>query len=227
MIELQNKSVLITAGSTMVMIDSVRGITNIFRGRTGEAIARVAAAYGWRVTLLSSMPSIEPDHPLIKRVCYRTYDELAGEMGQKIVGEKFDAIIHSAAVSDFQPIGAYVYNDVGHLVPLHGTGSSKAKIPSSYSSIFIQMVATVKLVDQIRQPWGFTGKLVKFKLQAGMSDDELLAIAKKSLAHSNADFLVANCLEWSKLYAYIVDASGGVEKVSRDQLALRLMERLT
>jgi phosphopantothenate-cysteine ligase len=115
----------------------------------------------------------------------------------------------------------------GRLVPIKAEGSAAAKIPSIHKRLFVELAPTEKLIDHIRKPWGFTGKLVKFKLQADMSDDDLLAIAKKSLAHSNADLLVANCLEWSKLYAYIVDASGGVEKVSRDQLALRLMERLT
>ncbi|PJA45782.1 hypothetical protein CO174_01615 [Candidatus Uhrbacteria bacterium CG_4_9_14_3_um_filter_50_9] len=34
-----NMRILITAGSTMSMIDNVRGITNVFTGRTGAGYA--------------------------------------------------------------------------------------------------------------------------------------------------------------------------------------------
>ena len=32
---------------------------------------------------------------------------------------------------------------------------------------------TEKIVDKIKGDWGFKGQLVKFKLQVGISDDEL------------------------------------------------------
>ena len=69
------------------------------------------------------------------------------------------------------------------------------KIGSSHDRLILELVPTEKLVDLIRNPWGFTGTLVKFKLQVGLTDDELLAIARKSMADSHADFIVANCLE--------------------------------
>ena len=52
------KSVLVTAGSTMVPIDKVRAITNIFNGRTGTNIALYFAQQGWNVTLVTSNPSL-------------------------------------------------------------------------------------------------------------------------------------------------------------------------
>jgi len=45
---------LITAGPTCVPIDSVRVITNLASGKTGLAIASLAVARGYQVTLLTS-----------------------------------------------------------------------------------------------------------------------------------------------------------------------------
>jgi len=231
MIEIQGKSVLITAGNTASPIDKVRVISNIFRGRTGEMIAAVVAQGGWKVTLVSSMSPNESaaakPHPLIKRVRYRTYDELAAHMEREIVNGKFDAIIHSAAVSDYKVAGVYRRTKSGRLVEIKGKGPEAAKIPSSYRELFLQLVPTEKLIDKIRAPWGFRGQLVKFKLQADMSDEELLGIAHRSLAHSKADLIVANCLEWSAERAYIVGADGSVENVTRTDLPVGLLKRLS
>ncbi len=228
MIELQGKRLLVTAGSTAAPIDKVRVVTNIFRGRTGEAIARAAAWAGWQVTLLSSAPAPEAGDPqLLRRIRYRTFDELAMHMELKIVNEPFDAIIHSAAVSDYRSAGVHLMGADGRLTKLVTAGSAAAKIPSSHGRLFLELVKTPKLVDFIREPWGFRGKLVKFKLQADMPDAELLEVARRSLAQSRADLIVANCLEWSNEYAYIVDASGGVEKVERPNLAAVLLKRLS
>ncbi len=228
MIELQNKRMLVTAGSTAAPIDKVRVVTNIFRGRTGEAIALAAARAGWQVILLSSAPVPQGgDPPLLTRVRYRTFDELAMHMELKITNGQFDAIVHSAAVSDYRLARVHTMTDDGRLEPLRASGSDAAKIPSSHERLFLEMVRTPKLVDFIRDPWGYKGKLVKFKLQADMSDDRLLDVARRSLAQSKADLIVANCLEWSNEYAYVVDASGAAEKVERPQLAAVLLRRLS
>src|SRR5512140_1141765 len=126
MIELQNKRLLVTAGSTATPLDKVRVITNIFRGRTGEAIALAAARAGWHVTLLSSMPD-GADHPLLERVRYRTFDGLAALMEARIVNHQYDAIIHSAAVSDYRLARVHVMGADGRLVRLEAEGSSAAK----------------------------------------------------------------------------------------------------
>lgn len=228
MLEPNGKRMLVTAGSTASPIDKVRVITNIFRGRTGEHIARTAAQLGWRVTLLSSAsPTDGQDDPLLlERKRYRTFDDLAALMESEIVGGKYDAIVHSAAVSDYRVRGVCRLGDDGRPEYLQAEGSAAAKIPSSHKQLFLELVPTLKLVDKIREPWGFRGQLVKFKLQVGMTDEELLDVARRSLVQSQADFIVANCLEWSSSYAYVLDAVGTVKKVTRDYLPHELLGRL-
>src|SRR5262249_42268135 len=44
----------------------------------------------------------------------------------------------------------------------------------------------------IRPAWHFAGVLVKFKLEVGANEQELLEIAERSRVHSAADLVVAN-----------------------------------
>lgn len=226
-------NILITAGSTDVPIDKVRVISNIFKGRTGVEIARTAANLGHRVTLLHSHQTGVSGQLLrdptrffnpITLCKFRTFDDLAELMEMKICGEKFDAIIHSAAVSDYR---------VASIAAAVGAGDERLdetetanKIASSHPSLLLELVPTEKLVDKIRQPWGFKGKLVKFKLQVGITDDTLIDIASRSRRTSEADIIVANCLEWAKEYAYIIGADDRAERVTRNVLPWALLGRL-
>src|ERR1700730_12480378 len=107
---------LVTAGNTLTPIDRVRGITNIFSGRTGGQIALHAHERGHAVTLLTSHPEARPS-PMPKDrwtvLAYRTFDDLRKLMERAVRGGERDAVIHSAAVSDYQTAGIYA--------PAHGT----------------------------------------------------------------------------------------------------------
>lgn len=211
--------VLITAGSTEIMIDKVRSIGNIFKGNTGTKIALYFQALGANVTLLTSAPHI--DNRSISVLPFRTFNDLAEVMEREILSGNYDAIIHSAAVSDYR---------VTRVLIQEGTTfqeiDDSRKISGSHNRLYLELAPTIKLVDQVRDPWKFQGKLVKFKLQVGISDTELIDIAQKSLAVSRADFIVANCLEWCRERAYIIDASGACESVLRNDLPEKLYRRL-
>lgn len=193
-------NVLITAGATQVPIDKVRSISNIFRGRTGLAIANHFATQNssGSVTLLTSDPdtAIEASQGIGNITSYKTFDELSALMESHIRLGVYDIVIHSAAVSDYRVSRVLDAN----LVPLDAT----QKISSQHQKMYLELEPTTKLVDQIRQPWGFTGKLVKFKLQVGITDQELIDIASASRVASKADLIVANCLEWARHRAYVL-----------------------
>lgn len=219
--------VLITAGSTNVMIDKVRCISNIFKGRTGSEIARNFFYSAHDVTLITS----NPNHHLITNVkglnvlSYKTYDELYSLMEQEITTANYDVVIHSAAVSDYKVEGTYTINDFGNGLELTKMNPI-AKIPSTETNLYLKLVQTEKIVDKIRDPWGFNGILVKFKLQVGMTNEELINIAHKSRKASKADFIVANCLEWSKDRAYILSDDSIVD-TDRNQLSNMLLAAIS
>ena len=217
------KRILVTAGSTQVPIDQVRSVSNIFKGRTGTDIATHFDFADHEVTLLTSNPEIVPAglHPYLTVIKFRTYDELSSLMEREIVGGNYDIVIHSVAVSDYKVEGVFYRDESGELF---GVDNSK-KMSSSHSELFLKLVPTEKIIDKIREPWGFKGILVKFKLQVGINDAELLEIAKKSRLVSGADILVANCLEWAKESAYIV-SNNGFRYSSRAELPSNLQKEL-
>lgn len=217
------KKVLVTAGATTVPIDKVRAISNIFKGRTGTDIARHFAKKGHEVTLITSNPDLlkKDDAARMRILPYKTYDQLLQAMEKEIVEGGYDVIIHSAAVSDYKVGGVFYKNGKGRLV---GVDNSK-KLSSDHAELFLRLVPTEKIVDKIRNPWGFAGYLVKFKLQVGISDDELKIIAKKSRKASQADMIVANCLEWSRKRAEII-TKDTVVPVRRKDLAKAMRKEM-
>lgn len=219
------KSVLITAGSTIVPIDRVRSIANIFKGRTGSTIARCFAEAGWSTTILTSNREllVGAECGNMKTLDYTTYDQLAELMEEQITRNRFDVIIHSAAISDYQVAEVMIRDDTGSLRGIPADN----KVSSSYQELFLRMTQTKKLVDQIRKPWGFSGILIKFKLEVGLDDAQLIEIATRSMRHSDADIIVANCLEWAEQSAIIIDRSGVTTHIERKELAGELLRRVS
>jgi phosphopantothenate-cysteine ligase/phosphopantothenoylcysteine decarboxylase/phosphopantothenate--cysteine ligase len=222
-------NILVTAGNTQTPIDKVRCLTNIFTGKTGTRIALEAQRRGHSVTLFTSHPEIVTElaggGPPIDRLQvkqYRTFDDLSNLMEAMIPTGGFDAIIHGAAVSDYALGGVYAKRGDSELVDV-----AAGKVKSSHAELWLKLVPTPKLVDRIRRPWGFAGTLVKFKLEVGLTDQELLAVAEGSRIQSNADLMVANTLEGRSEFAFVGPVGGKYERVDRADLPRRLIELLS
>lgn len=234
-------NLLVTAGNTLALIDQVRCITNIFTGRTGAGIALEAYRRGHRVTLLTSHPEaiaaaddgFDPARWTVRR--YRTFEDLQSDLERMLTTGAVDALIHGAAVSDYLCAGVYA--------PAPGTGFDPAtgqwdgapaalldrragKVKSDEPEVWLRLVRAPKLVDRVRGDWGFGGVLVKFKLEVGLTDEQLLAVAERSRQHSDADLMVANTLEGAAQYAFVGAGIDGYERVSRQALAGRLLDRV-
>ena len=226
------KMILVTAGTTRTPIDKVRSIDNVFRGRTGARIAEYFADKGCDVTVLTSSPELITPRPNLNIVSFKTFDNLFCLMKLQLHRRFFDVVIHSAAVSDYQVEG--MYQQVGDTYETNGRKlremtrlDSSGKVGSDHDELWMKLTPTIKIIDQIRSPWGFQGVLVKFKLQVGMSDEELIGVATKSMKHSDANLIVANTLEDFTRKAFIISNKGGDPVcVGRDDLPARLYEEL-
>jgi phosphopantothenoylcysteine synthetase/decarboxylase len=238
-------NLLVTAGNTKVHIDRVRCITNIFTGRTGAAVALHAHQRGHRVTLLTSRPEAvaELQHAnggLTRRwsmVRYDTFEDLHTLLGEQITSAAPDAVVHSAAVSDYLSAGIYAPSPGTHLgaANLHWENAegppalldrAAGKVKSDEPELWLRLVRAPKLVDRIRREWQFRGLLVKFKLEVGLREAELLAVAEQSRRQSGADLMVANTLEDMGHRAFLGLLDGRYHRVSRNDLPARLLEAL-
>lgn len=221
-------NILVTAGNTQTPVDDVRCITNIFTGRTGGNIAVRAFERGHRVTLLTSHPAVVDAIPTTRprtapdwRVRpYRTFDDLERLMAEEVTGGGYGAIVHAAAVSDYRVAGAFTFANGAF------EDVSAGKVKSSHPELWLKLTPTPKLVDRVRSAWGFAGVLVKFKLEVGLTESELLDVAERARVHSGADLISANTLEGMHEWALVGAGPHGYTRVTRAELADHLLDRV-
>ncbi len=235
-------NLLITAGNTQAPIDRVRCVTNIFTGRTGAGIAAAACQRGHRVTLLTSHPgalkAVDPSgacQDSLEIASFRTFQELQEMMESRIRTGRFDAVIASAAVSDYLVAGTYAPAPGTRFLAETGawTGGDPAprlvdriaaKVKSDEPELWLRLVRAPKLIDLVRTPWGFGGILVKFKLEVELSEAALFEVAERSRRYSRADWMVANTLEGAGEWALLGPFAHGYHKVSRQELPAKLLD---
>jgi len=194
---LKHKKILVTAGPTWIPIDAIRVLSNISSGVTGTLIARRAAERGAGVTLLLGPGPLEKDRLLRgqgkkpKIIRFKYFNELDKLLKRELQKRKYDIIIHSAAVSDYEPARRI-----------------KKKIKSGKPSFKILLKPTAKLIDKIKK-YAHNSFLVMFKLETESSKNKLINIAHKNMLRSKADLVVANNLkdiDKNRHKAYIVDS---------------------
>ena len=209
---LNGTKVLVTAGPTWVPIDRVRVITSIFTGNTGLNIARAFATAGAEVTLLlgpgsAALTPEDEESMHIRR--FRYLSELAAALKDALEETRFDVIVHSAAVADYEP--ADVRDE---------------KIPSGFDELQISLQPTKKLIRDIRKraPDAF---LIQFKLETGRPEDELVDAAWRGLIDIGGDIVVANLLEEiteESHKAYLIDPGRKVTAVhDKSEMAAELV----
>jgi phosphopantothenate-cysteine ligase/phosphopantothenoylcysteine decarboxylase/phosphopantothenate--cysteine ligase len=232
--------ILVTAGNTQALIDQVRCITNIFSGKTGAALAIEAHQRGHQVTLLTSRPEavkelgFEPRQSSWQQQSYCTFEDLREALEREIRTGRYDAVIHSAAVSDYLFSGAYIPTpgtslDANTLtwqaaVPVMMQNARAPKIKSSHNELWLRLTPAPKLIDLFRQPWGFRGLLVKFKLEVGVEERVLEQIAEESRLQSEADLMVANTLEG--MHDWAIVGAKEYHKVTRQELPVAVIDFL-
>jgi phosphopantothenoylcysteine decarboxylase / phosphopantothenate---cysteine ligase len=176
--DLSKKNVLVTAGSTVEYIDSVRILTNLSTGKMGLNIAQQCLDKGFNVTLVYGHGSLNiPDDPNMNIIRIKTTEEMYKVVRERILGGKQRVIFHAAAVADFS-------------VP-HSNKKRAYKMDTRNGSKTIKLVPTIKIVDRIKE---FDKKvfLVAFKAEYDISDKLLIKKASDKLKECKGDLIVAN-----------------------------------
>jgi phosphopantothenoylcysteine decarboxylase/phosphopantothenate--cysteine ligase len=184
--------VLVTAGGTKAPIDGVRAITNTSTGSTGAAIADHLADRGHDVTLLHAANAVLPRSDAVRRRSFVTFGDLESLLRTTLSEERYDAVIHLAAVSDY---------DVDHVVV---DGEARPADPAgkldSGGSMAIHLRKNPKLLSQLKH---FAGTddvvVVGFKLTNGATSDERTAAIKAVspgtdlVVHNDVSEMTAEC----------------------------------
>jgi phosphopantothenoylcysteine synthetase/decarboxylase len=198
-------------GLKIFAVGRVRVMTSIFSGETGLRFARHFKDLGAQVTLLmgpgrARFTTNDWTEMTVRQFWY--YDDLAELLEEELSQNKYDIIIHSSAVSDYKV-----------------SNSRSGKTPSGLSEFSLALEPTAKLVDRMRilAPDSF---LVKFKLQVGLTVEELHDIALNSLKASNAQLIVANDLDHmdgENHVAFVIDPNGNSLKADTKEKMCKLL----
>ena len=171
-------NVLVTAGSTVEYIDSVRIMTNLSSGKMGLNIAQQCLDKCFNLTFVYGHGSLNiPDDPRMNIIRIKTTEEMLKVVKERILNEKQHIVFHAAAVADFSI--------------LHSSKKMPNKIDTRNGTKTIKLVPTTKIVDKIKQ---FDNKifLVAFKAEYGISKELLVKRALAKLNECNGDLIVAN-----------------------------------
>lgn len=166
--DLAGKKILVTSGATAERVDPIRILTNRASGKTGTEIALEARRRGAEVTLVHRGRLGLPLREI--------YAESAEEMGCAVLAELegggYDAMIAAAAVSDYT------------LAP------SPEKIKSG-GELILRLSPTSKIIGAVRS-FHPDLKMVGFKAETFLTDEELISSAKESMEKNRLDIVVAN-----------------------------------
>ncbi|MGC2440989.1 MAG: bifunctional phosphopantothenoylcysteine decarboxylase/phosphopantothenate--cysteine ligase CoaBC [Nitrososphaeraceae archaeon] len=171
-------NVLVTAGSTVEYIDSVRILTNLSSGKMGLNIAQQCLDKCFNVTFVYGHGSLNiPDDPRMNIIRIKTTEEMLKVVKERILNEQQHIVFHAAAVADFSIS--------------HSSKKRPNKMDTRNGTKTIKLVPTTKIVDKIKQ---FDNKifLVAFKAEYGISKELLVKRALAKLNECNGDLIVAN-----------------------------------
>lgn len=208
---LKGKRILVTAGPAPGRIDSVRLLTNRFRGRLGTKIADEAYMRGAEVTLILGPSGIQQP-TYLDTTWIGDFHEYHSKVLDVIKQKSIDIGIFSASVADFIPKEVF-----------------DGKIPSQSVLQPIELIHTTKVIEEVRRKFPDLC-MVTFKYEEKISREELEKIAE-SRVRQGYQLVVANRGEdMSPEGAYrgiIVDKKGVIgEPKSKQECATLLLDLL-
>ena len=166
--DLVGKKVLVTAGPTCEAIDPVRYITNHSSGKMGYAIAKVCAARGADVTLVSG-PTALPQPMFVDLVKIQSAKDMFDAVTSR--APQMDIVIKAAAVADYRP--KFVATE---------------KVKKKDGELFLEMERT----DDILGYLGAHKKDGQFLCGFSMETEHMLENSRAKLEKKNLDLICAN-----------------------------------
>jgi phosphopantothenoylcysteine decarboxylase / phosphopantothenate---cysteine ligase len=166
--DLENETILITAGPTCEDLDPVRYLTNRSSGKMGYALATAAQRRGARVILVSG-PTDLPAPEGVDWVPVRTTKQMRDAVIDR--AKEATIIIKAAAVADYRPVA-----------------QSQQKIKRSTSEhLVLELEPTPDILAEL-------GRTKSSQVLVGFAaeTENVAQSARKKLATKNADIIVAN-----------------------------------
>jgi phosphopantothenoylcysteine decarboxylase/phosphopantothenate--cysteine ligase len=209
--DLEGYQILVSAGPTHEDLDPVRFLTNRSTGKMGYALARMAQRRGAAVCLVSG-PSALASPQGVERLLVRSALEMQQALATRFT--QSDALIMSAAVSDYRP-----------------AGFAEQKIKRGEKEMLVKLTHNPDILKSL-------GALKTRQVMVGFAAETLDIVqhAQLKLEQKNLDLIVANDVS-AEDSGFAVDTnrvtlihrSGEAESLpllSKDEVADRVLDRV-
>lgn len=165
--DLEEETVLVTAGPTYEDLDPVRFLSNRSSGRMGYAIAEAAARRGARVILISGPVSLQAPSG-VERVAVRTTEEMHRAVLANL--DRATVVVMAAAVADYRPVTPSI-----------------SKLKRGAERLNIEFEPTEDILADVSRRKG-----ERLVIGFAAETDQLAEHAQRKLQEKGADLIVAN-----------------------------------
>ena len=166
--EFEGKRVVVTSGPTFEFIDPIRFISNRSSGRMGNELALEFWRRKANVVLISSKP-IDMNLPNFKIVRVLSVKDMLDAVLREM--ENCDLFVCASAPSDFV------------------VDKMDSKIKTT-EELTLKLKRAPKIIKEVRKV--YDGHVIGFKAETGLSDDELVRVAKDKMEEDKLEMVVAN-----------------------------------
>lgn len=207
------KNILITGGPTNEYIDEIMKITNMSTGSLSRNLAKSFLKAGYSVTAIFnySVDVSGIEHENLRHIGIETTEDMLNAIADCKDSEKYDAVIHAAAVGDYKGEFSFLLEDMAEeLFAAKDFAKSPAdflaimenpkcklnddtKISSYQKNLTAKLTLTPKIIGNLRE-WFPDALLVGCKLLEGVPKEELYSVATHLAAKNNMDYILANDL---------------------------------
>ena len=171
--DLQGKHFVVTAGPTRGWVDRVRFITNPSTGKMGIAVAEELIRHDASVTLVLG-PTSEKGPALAEILRVTTSQEMLDTVMSQLSARGTDGFVSAAAVLDYTP-----------------SKKEDVKLASGSESLTVELVPTKKIIEEARKAHHDLF-IVGFKVESGVSDEELASKSRVKIDAGICDLVIAN-----------------------------------
>lgn len=183
------KKVLISVGPIPAKLDSVKFVTNRFKGGLALKSAHYLAQKGNDVTIMAwKFTELKTDLPII-------YIDDVMDYYEKILNFEADAYILAAAVANLMPSTPYEGKFPSH----------NYKVGEKFN---VEFQIAPRIIDDIKQKYPRC-TLIGYKLYDG-TDEELISAGKKTLFDSKSNVVFANHPKWAKEKKIVLTQDGAI-----------------
>jgi hypothetical protein len=184
-----SKKILISVGPIPAKLDSVKFVTNRFKGGLALKTAKQLSELGNDVTIVAwKFTDLETTLPIIRIEDVMDYYD-------KMLEVKADAYILAAAVANLMPSNPY-----NGKFPSHNY-----KVGERFN---IEFEIAPRVIDEIKKKYPRSA-LIGYKLYDG-TDEELIEAGKHTLFDSTANIVFANHPKWAKERKIVLTQDGAI-----------------